>query len=137
MIRRPPRSTLFPYTTLFRSPHERRRRVAALSVAPAAERAPERQREEQHEEHVGPRHARVREEGRGGGEERRGGEAGGYPEQVGAERRRPSHERRAGERRRQPDRRLREPPGGARERREPVGEDWLVGGQLAGETPPE
>src|SRR5438874_2892297 len=29
MIRRPPRSTLFPYTTLFRSPvHERRRRPA-------------------------------------------------------------------------------------------------------------
>src|SRR4030066_1097977 len=29
MIRRPPRSTLFPYTTLFRSPHQRqnRRRV--------------------------------------------------------------------------------------------------------------
>src|SRR2546422_2043353 len=25
MIRRPPRSTLFPYTTLFRSPQERRR----------------------------------------------------------------------------------------------------------------
>src|SRR2546422_5679176 len=25
MIRRPPRSTLFPYTTLFRSPHNRRR----------------------------------------------------------------------------------------------------------------
>src|SRR5436190_14267049 len=25
MIRRPPRSTLFPYTTLFRSPHARRR----------------------------------------------------------------------------------------------------------------
>src|SRR5690242_21225206 len=25
MLRRPPRSTLFPYTTLFRSPHERRR----------------------------------------------------------------------------------------------------------------
>src|SRR2546422_2082655 len=24
MIRRPPRSTLFPYTTLFRSPHRRR-----------------------------------------------------------------------------------------------------------------
>src|SRR3989337_4120855 len=24
MIRRPPRSTLFPYTTLFRSPHENR-----------------------------------------------------------------------------------------------------------------
>src|SRR6266496_5763286 len=30
MIRRPPRSTLFPYTTLFRSPsHERRRGGAA------------------------------------------------------------------------------------------------------------
>src|SRR3712207_7510914 len=26
MIRRPPRSTLFPYTTLFRSPRSRRRR---------------------------------------------------------------------------------------------------------------
>src|SRR5687768_18037179 len=26
MLRRPPRSTLFPYTTLFRSPHRRRRR---------------------------------------------------------------------------------------------------------------
>src|SRR5256886_5252394 len=26
MIRRPPRSTLFPYTTLFRSPHHRRGR---------------------------------------------------------------------------------------------------------------
>src|SRR5256885_9738952 len=32
MIRRPPRSTLFPYTTLFRSPHHERpaRRCAAL-----------------------------------------------------------------------------------------------------------
>src|SRR5256885_5340365 len=28
MIRRPPRSTLFPYTTLFRSPQGRRRRAA-------------------------------------------------------------------------------------------------------------
>src|SRR2546429_6138583 len=28
MIRRPPRSTLFPYTTLFRSPQEAARRVA-------------------------------------------------------------------------------------------------------------
>src|SRR5256885_5169031 len=34
MIRRPPRSTLFPYTTLFRSP--RRARIRALdSAAPA------------------------------------------------------------------------------------------------------
>src|SRR5688572_31110853 len=30
MIRRPPRSTLFPYTTLFRSLTEREREVAAL-----------------------------------------------------------------------------------------------------------
>src|SRR2546430_8672944 len=29
MIRRPPRSTLFPYTTLFRSPHSPRARVPA------------------------------------------------------------------------------------------------------------
>src|SRR5258705_2838272 len=30
MIRRPPRSTLFPYTTLFRSPASERQRLAAL-----------------------------------------------------------------------------------------------------------
>src|SRR2546430_11328832 len=29
MIRRPPRSTLFPYTTLFRSVHRQRQRLAA------------------------------------------------------------------------------------------------------------
>src|SRR2546421_8968833 len=29
MIRRPPRSTLFPYTTLFRSPVKRRRRTGS------------------------------------------------------------------------------------------------------------
>src|SRR5256885_4117834 len=35
MIRRPPRSTLFPYTTLFRSPPESsRRRFAARGPAP-------------------------------------------------------------------------------------------------------
>src|SRR5947207_10841975 len=33
MIRRPPRSTLFPYTTLFRSIHEGVARVVALIVA--------------------------------------------------------------------------------------------------------
>src|SRR5215510_15510104 len=32
MIRRPPRSTLFPYTTLFRSPDGRRRRGHAAPV---------------------------------------------------------------------------------------------------------
>src|SRR2546430_9193907 len=31
MIRRPPRSTLFPYTTLFRSPSTRIRRLASCS----------------------------------------------------------------------------------------------------------
>src|SRR3712207_6988616 len=49
MIRRPPRSTLFPYTTLFRSParglgrrvegfEEAREEVAGLAVLPAVER---------------------------------------------------------------------------------------------------
>src|SRR5256885_12606145 len=35
MIRRPPRSTLFPYTTLFRSGMEIGRHVAGLGLAPA------------------------------------------------------------------------------------------------------
>src|SRR3712207_7688186 len=40
MIRRPPRSTLFPYTTLFRSrPGRRRRRRAARAGVPALEAA--------------------------------------------------------------------------------------------------
>src|SRR5438874_8133615 len=39
MIRRPPRSTLFPYTTLFRS-----KRTAAPAVAPQAEPQPPRRR---------------------------------------------------------------------------------------------
>src|SRR5260221_5369338 len=33
MIRRPPRSTLFPYTTLFRSPHRPTRRNMGSGVA--------------------------------------------------------------------------------------------------------
>src|SRR5258707_7220234 len=40
MIRRPPRSTLFPYTTLFRSPpqsQEQDRGIVKLPGAPAAE----------------------------------------------------------------------------------------------------
>src|SRR5437016_10062541 len=36
MIRCPPRSTLFPYTTLFRSPHRVRARRARLAAAPAS-----------------------------------------------------------------------------------------------------
>src|SRR5689334_24418330 len=35
MIRRPPKSTLFPYTTLFRSRSRRCRRAAGRSVSPA------------------------------------------------------------------------------------------------------
>src|SRR3712207_9215357 len=35
MIRRPPRSTLFPYTTLFRSVEERERPGAAVALQPA------------------------------------------------------------------------------------------------------
>src|SRR6266568_2122161 len=57
MIRRPPRSTLFPYTTLFRSPGSRRpsygsRAAATLGVRPGnhgerGERAGERERQAQ------------------------------------------------------------------------------------------
>src|SRR5258705_8842828 len=36
MIRRPPRSTLFPYTTLFRSPERPRRRLRAAGALPPA-----------------------------------------------------------------------------------------------------
>src|SRR2546429_5328697 len=40
MIRRPPRSTLFPYTTLFRSVLARRSRLLFLDARKAAEVAP-------------------------------------------------------------------------------------------------
>src|SRR6266496_1007517 len=40
MIRRPPRSTLFPYTTLFRSPDRRGRRLRSLQLAAAAGELP-------------------------------------------------------------------------------------------------
>src|SRR2546422_4202113 len=52
MIRRPPRSTLFPYTTLFRSPPGRRgaaldrRRIVTRRTAP--DRGPEPPRSEEH-----------------------------------------------------------------------------------------
>src|SRR5256885_13123998 len=44
MIRRPPRSTLFPYTTLFRSfpPRVRRRALGQLRAAPRRARRPDR-----------------------------------------------------------------------------------------------
>src|SRR2546430_13399199 len=37
MIRRPPRSTLFPYTTLFRSRHGARQRVVAFALLELAQ----------------------------------------------------------------------------------------------------
>src|SRR5258708_27203235 len=47
MIRRPPRSTLFPYTTLFRSPRNRGRRQGR-DVGPAKGDAPLAGRSEEH-----------------------------------------------------------------------------------------
>src|SRR5437660_9070836 len=60
MIRRPPRSTLFPYTTLFRStgvaPHARSARVASHArsapVAPHARSAPVAPHARRSEEHT-------------------------------------------------------------------------------------
>src|SRR2546430_11928407 len=40
MIRRPPRSTLFPYTTLFRSRSRRPRTAPALGLSSTARRSP-------------------------------------------------------------------------------------------------
>src|SRR5229473_6412161 len=39
MIRRPPRSTLFPYTTLFRSPRPRRRAIMWWAVDGSSDRS--------------------------------------------------------------------------------------------------
>src|SRR5712675_3414079 len=58
MIRRPPRSTLFPYTTLFRSPVERVARRTGAGAAPAADaRLPRRQRRS--EEHTSELQSRL------------------------------------------------------------------------------
>src|SRR6266513_5019924 len=51
MIRRPPRSTLFPYTTLFRSPPapgRARRGAAAWARRSPVQRAPDGRRSEEH-----------------------------------------------------------------------------------------
>src|SRR3712207_8566760 len=42
MIRRPPRSTLFPYTTLFRSAHSNARTAAAANAAAIRNQPPPR-----------------------------------------------------------------------------------------------
>src|SRR5256885_7575139 len=48
MIRRPPRSTLFPYTTLFRSVAQGIGRLMAAQAAPGGQRHGEQQRSEEH-----------------------------------------------------------------------------------------
>src|SRR3712207_7670062 len=67
MIRRPPRSTLFPYTTLFRSHLRRKGRGAQLQGV----------RPEQGEDRRGPAPARGR--GAGGRQRRGGGDGRGRP----------------------------------------------------------
>src|SRR5437867_7770422 len=53
MIRRPPRSTLFPYTTLFRSPRRATRPVACRTRSAAADgRAPAHSHARRSEEHT-------------------------------------------------------------------------------------
>src|SRR3712207_7727085 len=62
MIRRPPRSTLFPYTTLFRSPEDLHRPApSGIRVCPVDEGDPQYDEEEQHELRRDP-HERAREE---------------------------------------------------------------------------
>src|SRR3712207_8790938 len=75
MIRRPPRSTLFPYTTLFRSQHEERDRRQARRHQPAEQRPvrgelPHRGGVEVVQRRVGRRRVRPRGGGPGGGRER-------------------------------------------------------------------
>src|SRR2546426_9287782 len=48
MIRRPPRSTLFPYTTLFRSSMARCHPSQVVAVAPRGTRMPYSERSEEH-----------------------------------------------------------------------------------------
>src|SRR4051794_41689927 len=48
MIRRPPRSTLFPYTTLFRSGRRARQLSAAGSAVLHPRRQPDEERSEEH-----------------------------------------------------------------------------------------
>src|SRR5258706_10774725 len=52
MIRRPPRSTLFPYTTLFRSPADASPSPVAATVVPIIFNASRRDTEARSEEHT-------------------------------------------------------------------------------------
>src|SRR5258708_11201994 len=61
MIRRPPRSTLFPYTTLFRSSLTFTRGKTVLQSAQVAcEPGPDRKNNREEQEQQGYSHARVR-----------------------------------------------------------------------------
>src|SRR5260221_4336437 len=55
MIRRPPRSTLFPYTTLFRSPRGRYSEVVQCKRIPGGGQRHRRQRGTQHHSRAGVR----------------------------------------------------------------------------------
>src|SRR2546430_7792475 len=56
MIRRPPRSTLFPYTTLFRSPHEQRLRIRLLESFWSTFRTGEGSKDPQHRNQMAERY---------------------------------------------------------------------------------
>src|SRR5262249_4987784 len=104
---------------------EREGRVLRAAVTPPQEGEAEGDREEQHEQYVRPRHARVVEERRHGREEPGGDEARPRSEQARAEGARPGDQRGAGDRGREPDRRLGEAGDGAGQGGEPVIEDGL------------
>src|SRR2546422_7001529 len=61
MIRRPPRSTLFPYTTLFRSPHRVRpeRARAGCALRPDGARPVDHPEDDRSEEHTSELQSRL------------------------------------------------------------------------------
>src|SRR5256885_5310368 len=62
MIRRPPRSTLFPYTTLFRSLHDLVEQLGELALEIGVARRVAARFPAQHLQHLGGELARVRSE---------------------------------------------------------------------------
>src|SRR2546427_4058678 len=60
MIRRPPRSTLFPYTTLFRSPAASPRRNTRLSIAQSFQESTGTDQQESINRHRGATHGQRR-----------------------------------------------------------------------------
>ena len=117
--------------------NERGRGVASPILAPPAVRAAQREREQQHEEQVGPRAAGVRKERPAGGEHDARREPRRRPEEPATEFDRPPDGARRRQRRGQPDRRLRETEERARDRGKPVEERRLVGQQIVVESRPE